>query len=93
MSQKFVVQYHFIFPGIWCQNPSPSWSDGAWKRAFHDFHGNALEIRNSDVATTLSDPDRLSVLDFVKIHREMTEELGNEKAPEAAWLCLFSHLV
>ena len=52
-----------------------------------------IYIKNSDFATTLSDPDRLSVPNFCKIRRETAEELANINAPEAARRCLFSYLV
>ena len=52
----------------------------ASKSAFPDFHGNVLKISNSDFATTLSDPDRLSVPNLVKIRQETAEELDNEKS-------------
>ena len=71
MTKKFVGQFDSDFPGVWVQKISPSWPYGASKSAFPDFHGNRFEFQNSDPSTVISEPDRLSVPDFVKIGQEM----------------------
>ena len=85
IGKKFAGPHHYKISTVWQQNLTPSWTNWTWKSAFPDFHGNKLEIHNSDFTTTLSDPDRLSVPNFVKIHQETAEELGDKKS---IWGCL-----
>ena len=65
--KKFAGPFDLDFQGAWQQNPSASWSNGASKSAFPDFHGNRSEFCNSDTISSLSDLERLSVPDFVTI--------------------------
>ena len=66
--------------GVWPLNVDPSWSNWASKSAFLNFHGNRTEFQNSNIVSSLSDPDRLSVPDFVEIGQETAKELINGKS-------------
>ncbi len=79
MTKKIVGPFDLDFQKVWQQNPDASWPNRASKSAFPYFHGNRSEFRNSDTITSLSDPDRLSVPNFVKIGRETVKELVNGK--------------
>ena len=52
---------------------SKSTDSQASKSAFPDFHGNRLEFSDSVFTTSLSDPHRLSVCNFVEIGRKSRE--------------------
>ncbi len=67
MVTKMVGQYDSDFNGSWLQKLNPSGQNRALKSAFSNFHGNRSKFQNSNPSTVLSDPDRLSVPDFVKI--------------------------
>ncbi len=63
-----VCPYHYRISTVLKQNLTPSGPNGASKSTFPDFHSNTLKFKNLDFAITLSDPDRFSVPDFIKIH-------------------------
>ncbi len=73
--EKFVGKYCWILHESWLQNLSPSWSNRASKSAFPDFHGNRLKFSISAFAIPTSDPDRLSVTNFIEIRQETREEM------------------
>ncbi len=80
MVKKFAGPFDLDFQGVWQQNPGASWPNWASKSAFPDFHGNRSEFQNSDTVSSLSDPDRVSVPDFVEIGRETAKELIKRKS-------------
>ena len=62
--------------GLAYQNPRPSDQYLSLWNIFSHYHGNRLEFSNSDFARLLSDPERLSVPDFVKIGWETAKEMS-----------------
>ncbi len=64
---------------VWTLNLNFSLLNGSSKSAFPNFHGNRFEFQNFDIVTLLSDPDRLSVPDFVEIGRKSREEIPNKQ--------------
>ncbi len=79
MVKKFAGPFDLDFQGFWQQNPGASWPNWVSKSAFSNFHGNCFEFPNSNDTGLLSDPDRLSVPNFVKFCQEMAEESPGEK--------------
>ena len=78
--KKFVGPFDSNFQGVWLQNIGPLWSNKASKSLFPNLHGNHFEIQNSYTVCSHSDPNRLSLPNFVKIGRKTAEELINGKS-------------
>ena len=68
--------YEDYFDGNLSHNLTLSWSNGASKSALLISMVTDLEFSNSDFTTTLYDPNRSSIPNFVEIGQETAEEIS-----------------
>ncbi len=75
-TRKFVDIYKTNFKGNLCDYLTASWSNGASKSTILISMATYLEMLNFGSITTLSDPNRSIMPNFVEISPEMAEEIS-----------------